>query len=260
MNQTPFVGAPRSEAYSRTISVFKSKISKISSLKGERMLDVGCGDGSFTIPLAENFKCVDAIDVQAAFLDAFRRKIQGDNRFGIFDMSAEQMTFKSNYFDTVISIETIEHIPNLLKAAAEFYRVLKVGGELIITCPNRLFPFENHGMRIGNKEFHTRIPLLTYIPPLHDKLGLARVFTVSSLDKLFLPLGFKKKKVDYIWPTFEHGGNIFSPMLKPLFGVMRKMEQSPIRFFGTSILINYIKVSQTEAWQENATNGDSRKT
>lgn len=241
ISRVPFVGAPRDSGYKRTISVFKNKIQTISNLTGDKLLDVGCGDGSFTLPLSDNFRKVMAIDVQQNFIDSFKKKVGHTDKFEIFNMSAEKMDFENNTFDIIITIETIEHIPDLKKAASEFYRVLKPGGELIITCPNRMFPFENHGMRIGKKEFHTRIPLLTYIPFLHNKYSLARVFTVNSLNKLFLPLGFKKEKVDFIWPTFEHGGNIFTPVLRPLFKVMRLMERSWAKPFGTSILIKYKK-------------------
>ncbi|HEU5292714.1 MAG TPA: class I SAM-dependent methyltransferase [Cyclobacteriaceae bacterium] len=241
MITTPYIGDPRGASMVKTIQVFQNKIRKISALKGTTFLDVGCGDGSFTIPLSENYMEVTGMDVQQSFLDVFQNKVKGKEKFKVLNMSAEAMEFPDNSFDTIVTIETVEHIPDLNKAAKEFYRVLKPGAELIITCPNRFFPFENHGMRIGNKEIHTRIPLLPYIPFLHDKFSLARVFTVNSLDKLFVPLGFKKVKVDYIWPTFEHGGNVFSPMLRPLFKVMRRMEESWLRFFGTSILIRYVK-------------------
>ena len=65
-------------------------------------------------------------------------------------MSSCKMDFPNEYFDAILTIEAIEHIPNLISAISEFYRVLKKGGELIITCPNRLFPFENHGIMIYN--------------------------------------------------------------------------------------------------------------
>lgn len=241
MSNIPFVGAPRGATHSKTISVFVDKISSMSDLRGDHLLDVGCGDGSFTIPLSANYRKVTGIDVQQQFLNVFQHTVQSSDKFEIVNMSAESMKFESNSFDTIITIETIEHIPDLEKAAAEFFRVLKPGGELIITCPNRLFPFENHGMRIGKKEFHTRIPLLPYFPFLHNRLSLARVFTVRELDRIFQSKGFIRQKVDYIWPTFEHGGNIFSPLLRPLFGMMRKLERSGVRPFGTSILTKYVK-------------------
>jgi len=240
-NNLPYIGDPRDASMKKTISVFCKKIENISSLRGNTLLDVGCGDGSFTIPLSKNFKKVIGLDVQQKFLDTFKIKVEHDPRFQIYNMSAEAMTLESNSIDTIITIETIEHIPDLNKAMSEFFRVLRPGGELIITAPNRWFPFENHGMRIGSKEILTRIPLLPYFPFLHDRYGLARVFTENNLDKRLLPLGFKKEKIDYIWPTFEHGGNIFSPLFRPLFGIMRFLENSPINLFGTSILAKYRK-------------------
>jgi SAM-dependent methyltransferase len=151
------------------------------------------------------------------------------------------MSFPDNYFDTVVTIETLEHVPELAKAACEIRRVLKPGGELIITVPNRWFPFENHGMRIGKKLIGGRIPLLPYFPWLHRRWSVARVFTVRDLDSLFLKDGFSRVGVDYLWPTFEHNGNRLQRYLKPLFGAMRTMEDSPFRMFGSSMVARYLK-------------------
>ena len=156
-------------------------------------------------------------------------------------MSASAMTFPDAHFDTIVSIETLEHIPDLAGAAKEMHRVLRPGGELLITVPNRWFPFENHGMRIGSWERHGRIPLLTYLPFLHRRWSLARVFKASDLDALFVPHGMERTATAYAWPTFEHGGNRLQPLLKPLFGAMRALEESPLRMFGTSVIVRYIR-------------------
>jgi 2-polyprenyl-3-methyl-5-hydroxy-6-metoxy-1,4-benzoquinol methylase len=44
----------------------------------------------------------------------------------------------ANHFDTVISCETIEHVPDPRKAISELIRVLKPGGRLFLTTPNYL--------------------------------------------------------------------------------------------------------------------------
>lgn len=43
------------------------------------------------------------------------------------------MNFPDNYFDRVVSLSTIEHIPDDTAAAVEMSRVLKPGGMLILT-------------------------------------------------------------------------------------------------------------------------------
>ena len=205
------------------------------------MLDVGCGGGTITRCVSDGFGEIHGIDVQAPGLEQFRQAVANDPRFHIRLMSASTMDYPDGFFDTLISIETIEHIPDLIGAAQEFYRVIRPGGECLITCPNRLFPFENHGIKVGQREIMGRIPLITYLPPLHDRFSVARVFTVRGLDRLFCPLGFRRTKLDYAWPTFEHGGNPFQPMLRPLFGLMRRLERSPLRMFGTSIVVRFEK-------------------
>jgi L-tartrate/succinate antiporter len=85
------------------------------------------------------------------------------------------------------------------------------------------------------------VPLLTYWPWLHRRLAIARVFTVGDLDRLFTAVGLRRVNVDYAWPTFEHGGNPFQRYLKPLFGLMRRLEDSPFRMFGSSVIAGYVK-------------------
>ena len=246
MNQTlhcpPIVGAPRDSGCRRTITVFRDKLSGLAPLRGERILDVGCGDGSFTEAIAsQGYREIFGIDVQEEWLTRFRARVAADARFHVMNMSASSMSFDDEFFDTILTIETIEHIPDLDGAASEMARVIKPGGDLVLTCPNRWFPFENHGIRFGGREYSRRIPLLTYFPPLHDRLSLARVFTVNRLRKVFGPHGFDLRVVDYAWPTFEHGGNRFQKYLRGLYGAMRYLERSPVRMFGTSVMARFTK-------------------
>ncbi|MEP6698425.1 MAG: class I SAM-dependent methyltransferase [Verrucomicrobiota bacterium] len=218
-----------------------NKLKNLGNFAGNRLLDVGCGDGSFTRILGQNFDEIHGIDVQESYLTEFRSITKDDHRFSVSNMSASAMNFPDNYFDTIVTIETLEHVPDLAGAASEISRVLKRGGELLITVPNRWFPFENHGMKIASRNVGSRIPLLPYFPWLHRRLALARVFTAGDLDMLFVNNGLTRAGLDYAWPTFEHGGNRFQRYLKPLFGLMRRLEKSPFRFFGSSVIVKYIK-------------------
>ena len=240
--QIPFIGAPRSAACGRTVEVFVAQLRRLGQFQaGGRLLDVGCGDGVFTRDLGRGFEEVHGVDVQDEFLSRFRDAVQGDPRFKVANMSAAAMNFPDAYFDTIVTIETLEHVADLSGTASEICRVLRPGGELLITVPNRWFPFENHGIRIGNWEKGGRIPLITYWPWLHRRWAIARVFTVRDLDQLFVKHGLQRAGLGYAWPTFEHGGNPFQKHLKPLFGLMRKFERSPLRMFGSSVVVRYLK-------------------
>ena len=239
--QELFVGAPRDEACPRTLEVTTSKLRRLGTLSGERMLDIGCGNGAFTRALSAQFKEVYGVDVQEPYLAQFREAVKADLRFRVANMSASAMTFPDCHFDSIVTIETLEHVPELNAAAAEIVRVLRSKGELLITVPNRWFPFECHGIQIGSWRRDGRIPLLPYLPWLHRRWSPARNFTVRDLDTLFAGQGLKRTAVDYIWPTFEHGGNPFQRYLKPAFGLMRRLERSPLRMFGSSVVTRYVK-------------------
>src|SRR5207253_1273786 len=82
-------------------------------LRGQRLLDVGCGNGMYTIRMAEHFDETHAIDVERHRLDQFRRTLAGSKLGGkvtVREMSAETLDYPDGYFDVVTAIEVIEHI------------------------------------------------------------------------------------------------------------------------------------------------------
>ena len=55
--------------------------------------------------------------------------------------SMQQIPVHDAAFDTIISCETIEHVPHPQQAIHELRRVLRPGGRLFLTTPNYLGPF-----------------------------------------------------------------------------------------------------------------------
>jgi SAM-dependent methyltransferase len=235
-----FVGAPRGASCPKTVLLITEKLKRLGNLQGHRLLDVGCGDGAFTRVLSMGFSECHGIDVQDDYLEEFKAQTIAEpkNKFTIQKMDAAKMSFPNAFFDVVVSIETLEHVPNLEASAKEIVRVLKPGGQLLITVPNRWFPFENHGAKIGPFKMG-RVPLLPYFRFLHRRFSLARVFTLRDLRNLLEPLGLTLRGVDYAWPTFEHRGNTLQPILRLFFPLMRKMENSPLRFLGSSVITRF---------------------
>jgi len=73
------------------------------------------------------------------------------NYESVFTYDGNRFPFEDNYFDTVTAGELIEHINNVGNFLTECNRVLRTGGELIISTPNpyyiseiiyNLFPFK----------------------------------------------------------------------------------------------------------------------
>lgn len=78
-----------------------------------------------------------------------------------------------NYFDYVLAFQVIEHIPKDSKLLTEIYRVLKPGGKLIITTPNKLRSLSRNPWHIREYEFREFNTLLS---KHFDEVSISGVF------------------------------------------------------------------------------------
>jgi SAM-dependent methyltransferase len=103
--------------------------------RGGRVLDAGCGRSLFSeIRPDWPFRIV-ASDVDPDLLRS-RQKEFPDFRFLAGD--AQPLPFRAGVFDALFAGELVEHLPDPRPGVVEFRRVLKPGGTLILTTPNRL--------------------------------------------------------------------------------------------------------------------------
>jgi len=102
---------------------------------GKRVLDYCCGDGGFTIWLAEagaNAHGIDIspISIQNAVTEASRRGVASRAAFHVMD--AEATEFADSHFDYMLVHGVLHHL-DLQRAYRELARVLKPEGEIICT-------------------------------------------------------------------------------------------------------------------------------
>jgi ubiquinone/menaquinone biosynthesis C-methylase UbiE len=107
-----------------------------TSLKGKKLLDVGCGSGHDAKYYFEKGVKVFGIDISEKEIEMARKKISGDFIIG----NMNNMTYKKNFFDIVISTYTIQASENVTKAISEMIRVAKKGAEILIVAKH---PFRN---------------------------------------------------------------------------------------------------------------------
>jgi SAM-dependent methyltransferase len=101
---------------------------------GARVLDAGCGRSLFTeIRPDWPFRIV-AGDVDHPLLLSRQREF-ADVRWVVAD--AHPLPFREGAFDALFAGELIEHLPDPRAGADEFRRVVRPGGTLILTTPNR---------------------------------------------------------------------------------------------------------------------------
>lgn len=94
------------------------------------ILDVGCGTGA-TLGALEQFGTVVGIDRSAAALGYCRAR----NQRRLVQARGEELPITSASVDVVTALDLLEHIRDDAGASAEFARVLRPGGLLVVTVP-----------------------------------------------------------------------------------------------------------------------------
>jgi ubiquinone/menaquinone biosynthesis C-methylase UbiE len=120
-----------------TMKILTSLRRKLSSLfvEGGKYMDIGCGDGSFTVKVAEVFGAreVYGVDVVDEALNEAKNK---GVKTAKVDLNVDGLPFDDGSFDIVSAFEVLEHLWNPDNVIEEAYRVLKVPGFFILTTPN----------------------------------------------------------------------------------------------------------------------------
>jgi len=93
---------------------------------GEKILDLGCGDGQLTSRLASTGANVTGVDASAAMVEAARAR-GVDAVVG----NAEQLPFPNATFDAVFSNAALHWVRDQDAMLAEVHRVLKPGGRFV---------------------------------------------------------------------------------------------------------------------------------
>lgn len=188
----------------RRIEECRTLIDWLAPRHGERVLDVGCGDGYNTAAIARRGAIVTGIDVNEHRL-AIARKRHRSLPIDFHGMNAETLSFPNASFDKAISFCVIEHFRRDDLVFANLRRALVPGGVLVLSADSLTNPeirdIERrvHSRRYDVKTFYSVDVLRTkldeagftlerwrYILTTPVTLGLVRASWL--LDDLPLPL------------------------------------------------------------------------
>jgi SAM-dependent methyltransferase len=159
---------------------------RINIQPGDRILDIGCGDGRHAGDLAQ----MDGVTIIASDMNLLDLKqihsrveyleeleIRGDSTLAMTTSDITALPFDDQCFDHVICAEVMEHIPDDSAAARELIRVLKPGGNLIVSVP-RFYP--------------EKICWLLSEEYYNSDGGHIRIYTQQQITEIFERLGLKQ--------------------------------------------------------------------
>ncbi len=149
----------------------------------DRILDVACGIGVYADFLSTKAQYVFAFDLSLDNI-VIADRIRMDNAF-FYCGNAEEISHPDSSFDIVVSICAIEHFMDSSKALKEMKRILKPGGQLLITVDS----LEN----INSREFIE----------FHRKFcHVQKYFTIETIRRELEDVGFEIKVLKPLLTSF----------------------------------------------------------
>ena len=215
-------------------------------LAGRKLIDCGCGSGGYVLELLKLGCDAWGVESNEGKVQHFKLSAKEPDRVKPGDL--ERIKFGDGTFDVALLNEVLEHVPHDQKALAEICRILKPGGTLVVFSPNRLYPFETHGVSwksSGRRVLPYRTLFVPYLPVRLGKRFLdyhARNYFPSELKRMVCNAGFEVIYRTYMWQTFENISGTQPKLIRVLSPLLRQVsftfERIPLlRAFGVSQVI-----------------------
>lgn len=222
------------EKYGTNKNSFVNWVLGILDIKGMshlKFLDVGCGTGDFLYAVSKlnkNFE-IYGLDISRSMISNSRKKnFKFKKNFTVGD--AEKIPFNSDFFDYLISIHTLHHVPDINKAISEFCRVVKTDGSIIVVTGN-------YDLDSGlNKLHYESLKQLNFPKFMLEKESYLR-FSGSRALKYFKNLGFPFER-------FYYSNDLHFKSVKPVLEYYKSA-----MMYRNSTGINDIRINRSQ-WQD----------
>lgn len=126
------LGVVVSPVYIIRNGIYKGVLRVAAGITGD-VLDFGCGEKPYKA-LFRNARSYVGVDLEVSGHDHAQSKVD-------FFYDGRTLPFRDGRFDAVVSFEVLEHVFNVDEVLGEIRRVLKPGGQLLITIP---FAWDEH--------------------------------------------------------------------------------------------------------------------
>ena len=102
-----------------------------------RTLDAACGEGYGSALLAKAAESVEGVDISETAVEHARQRYGEIQNLKFHAADCTALPFEDDEFDRVVSFETLEHLAEQEQLLAEFRRVLKPDGLLVLSSPDK---------------------------------------------------------------------------------------------------------------------------
>lgn len=173
------------------------KCLKGRELNGTMWLDAGCGTGTLARCLAAQGCSVLGVDASGEMIAAAGRAARGgdysDRLSFVRINTVARLALDDNLLDGILCSSVLEYVPDPAACLYEFARVLKPGGLLVVSIPNRRSLARKMQLaryRIGNRLGKTWCGFLEYSRQQYSRNEFEQLLMEAGfLDQKHVPFG-----------------------------------------------------------------------
>lgn len=178
---------------------------------GDKVLEIGCGIGNFTVHLANHCCHLTVIDLDGDYVAQTRARLHQADHVTFYVGDATQQQWRDR-FDTIILLDVLEHIEQDQAFLNQLAGLLKSGGRLILKVPagqrlyNRLDRSVGHYRRYNKTNLSRTLADGNFTPlDLHyfNIMGIPGWWINGSLLKRTIPGGGQVGLFNHFVPLFQ---------------------------------------------------------
>lgn len=124
----------------------------IQLVRGNRVLDMGCGSGITSCFLARCGYQVTGVDISKDMIKVAKIRAKKEGVKIDFKVGTFENYYKPNYYDTVVFYDALHHSPDKMLAIKQAYKNLKKGGVMLLFEPNLIHKWQNRIDKFGRIE------------------------------------------------------------------------------------------------------------
>jgi SAM-dependent methyltransferase len=160
-------------------------IAEISPWLGQRVLEVGCGIGTYSLEIAADTRKVVCVELEEAFVEEFIRRVGNRPNVQVICKDAtllDEWTPNLEGFDTILLLDVLEHIENDVGMLANLAARLMPGGYMIVKVPAMPSIYSAMDVAIGHRRRYDTDSLRGVL--LRSGLEIVQIWSFNALAVL----------------------------------------------------------------------------